>query len=83
MANCSDTLNELHRFLDNELPADIVSNIMGHLSSCTDCQQAFEFHADLKRIISEKAKRDEIPDGLLDKLQGCFGDVFVTEEPAL
>lgn len=80
MADCTETLDELHRFLDKELPAAAVTDIMGHLSTCTDCQQAFEFHSELKRIISEKAKNDELPTGLLDKVKGCFGDVFGKDE---
>jgi len=80
MANCTETLEELHRFLDKELPAATVNDIMEHLATCFDCQPAFEFHADLKRIIREKAQKDELPPGLLDKVKACFGDAFLSDE---
>lgn len=80
MADCQETLNELHRYLDEELSADRVQEILGHLKSCTDCQEAFEFHAVLRQTIREKAQRDEISDGFLDRLKDCFGDNVLSGE---
>lgn len=80
MDDCAETLEELHRFLDKELPAATVTDIMEHLATCSDCQPTFEFHAELKRIISEKAQRDEMPPGLLDRVMACFGDVLAPDE---
>ena len=75
MANdCQSTLEELYRFLDQELPSDVKTDVMTHLNSCVDCQQAFDFHGELKRVVREKAQKDEMPDGLMDKILGCFGD---------
>lgn len=74
MTDCQETLNELHRYLDEELPADHVQEILSHLKGCTDCQEAFEFHAVLRQAIREKAQRDEISEGFLDRLKDCFGD---------
>jgi hypothetical protein len=36
--------------------------------------QAFDFHAELRMVISAKCKNDEMPAGLVDKIQACFGD---------
>ena len=47
---------------------------MEHLAGCTDCQQAFDFHGELKRVVRQKAQNDEIPGSLLQKIAGCFGD---------
>ena len=33
MADCQETLNELHRYLDEELSADRVEEILSHLSA--------------------------------------------------
>lgn len=80
MSNCEETLEELHRFLDRELPADMVDNIMGHLGECTDCLQAYEFHTELRTVISTKAINDEIPEGLMDKIRACFGDELLKDQ---
>lgn len=74
MADCQETLNELHRYLDEELSADRVEEILSHLKICSDCQEAYEFHAVYKETIRAKAQRDELSDGFLDRLKECFGD---------
>jgi len=74
MADCQETLNELHRYLDEELSADRVEEILSHLKMCSDCQEAYEFHAVYKETIRAKAQRDELSEGFLDRLKECFGD---------
>jgi mycothiol system anti-sigma-R factor len=72
MPNCQETLKELELFLDSELPKTRVEEIMVHLTGCTDCQGAYEFHAELRTIVRAKAKRDHLPDGFTDRLLACF-----------
>ncbi len=72
MPNCQETLKELELFLDSELPKARVEEIMLHLTGCTDCQGAFEFHAELRTIVRTKAKRDLLPDGFTERLLACF-----------
>ena len=72
MPNCQETLKELELFLDSELPKARVEEIMVHLTGCTDCQGAFEFHAELRTIVRTKAKRDLLPDGFTERLLACF-----------
>ena len=74
MADCQETLNELERYLDSELTDARVAEIIGHLKGCTDCQGAYEFHADLRTVIKTKATNEELPDGFLDRLRDCLGD---------
>ncbi len=74
MADCQETLNELESYLDSELSEGRANEIITHLKGCTDCQGAYEFHADLRTAIKTKAKNEELPDGFLDRLRGCLGD---------
>ncbi len=74
MADCQETLNELHRYLDEELSAGRAQEIVEHLKKCTDCFEAFEFHAVLKQTIREKAQKEELDDDFIERLKGCFGD---------
>jgi mycothiol system anti-sigma-R factor len=73
MADCNDTLRELESFLDSELSSNARSAIQQHLEGCLDCLQAFDFHAELRIVIASKCHQDELPPGLLDKIQNCFG----------
>jgi mycothiol system anti-sigma-R factor len=77
MADCNDTLRELETFLDDELSPEAVQHIRGHLDGCIDCQQAFEFQAELRQVVHQKCQHDELPPGLLDRLRDCFGDGLV------
>lgn len=74
MPDCNETLRELDAFLDSELSEETHLAIRSHLEDCPDCLQAFDFHAELKIVVAQKCKSDEMPPGLLEKLQACFGD---------
>ena len=76
MSDCNETLRELDAFLDHEINDHLHHEIEHHLGGCTDCQQAFEFHAELKQVIREKCSRDEIPQSLLARLERCLGEDF-------
>jgi len=76
MSDCNETLRELEQFLDNELTDDARHVIHAHLEGCPDCLQAFDFHAELKAVIAAKCHNDEIPPGLLSKIEQCFGEDF-------
>jgi hypothetical protein len=39
-----------------------------------DCLQAFDFHAELRTVIKEKCSNDEMPPGLLSRIEQCFGE---------
>jgi anti-sigma factor (TIGR02949 family) len=81
MADCNETLRELDAFLDRELSEETHVAIRAHLEGCPDCFQAFDFHAELKVVVSQKSRTDEMPAGLLAKLQQCFGDPDQLAEP--
>jgi anti-sigma factor (TIGR02949 family) len=72
MADCNETIEQLEEFLDQELPTERVDAIVDHLKSCSDCQGAYEFHADLHRVISVKAQRDEVTPEFLGRLRECL-----------
>jgi len=78
MADCNETLRELYAFLDHELDGDQLEAVRHHLDSCLDCLQAFDFHAELKIVVAQKCKNDEMPAGLMAKIEQCFGDEFDT-----
>ena len=76
MADCNETLRELETFLDHELSDEAQQAIRGHLGGCTDCLQAFDFHAELRQVIAQKCRNDEMPPGLMAKIEQCFQEDF-------
>jgi anti-sigma factor (TIGR02949 family) len=74
MANCKETIRELDAFLDGELPEDVREHIHEHLNDCMDCLSAFDFQAELKQAIRRKCSTDELPPGLLDRIEMCFNE---------
>jgi mycothiol system anti-sigma-R factor len=76
MADCNDTLRELDSYLAGELSEDAKSGVHKHLEGCVDCLQAFDFHAELKQVIAAKCGNDELPPGLVAKLEHCLQTDF-------
>lgn len=74
--DCSATLKELDAFLDSELSPDARQTIAHHLDGCPDCLGAFDFHAELKQVIGEKCRNEEMPPGLLSRIERCFSTDF-------
>lgn len=74
--DCAATLKELDVFLDEELSDAARSSIAHHLDDCPDCLSAFDFHAELKQVISVKLQNDEMPAGLLSRIEQCFETDF-------
>ncbi len=74
--DCAATLKELDVFLDDELSEAAHRSIAHHLDGCTDCLSAFDFHAELKQVISVKLQNDEMPAELLARIEKCFDADF-------
>ena len=76
MGNCNETIRELEAFLDGELSEEGRNSIHAHLAGCNDCLQAFDFHAELRTVIAAKCRNDEMPPGLLSRIEQCFDEDF-------
>ena len=74
MADCEETLRELEAFLDGELPVEELGHVRGHIEDCLDCLQAYDFYAELKMVIKEKCREQEVPPGLVERVRACFGE---------
>ncbi len=76
MDNCDETIRELEAFLDGALSADGHHAIHAHLEGCSECLQAFDFQAELRSVIAAKCSNDEMPPGLLSRIEKCFNEDF-------
>lgn len=73
-SDCNEALRELQLFLDGELTADTNEAITAHLGRCHDCLETFDFHVELKTVIARKCRSDEMPAGLLARIEQCLGE---------
>jgi mycothiol system anti-sigma-R factor len=75
--DCQDALTELERYLDRELDAETLTSIETHLRACSPCLEAFDFQAELRKVVARGCK-EPVPDGLkariLDALAACSGE---------
>ena len=76
MADCNDTLRELEAILDGELDEHVSAGIHDHLEGCTDCNQALDFHAELRSVVRQKCRNDELPADLVARLERCLHEDF-------
>ncbi len=79
MADCNETLKDLERFLDSELATGKLEHLTAHLGGCVDCQQTFEFHAELRQIVRQAVHHEPLPECLVDRIKECFGTDLTDE----
>lgn len=65
--DCWEAVHRLYHFLDGELTTERREAIKEHLDSCEPCLHAFDFEAELRRVVASRC-RDEPPLELRDRL---------------
>jgi len=77
---CDDAIAQIQAFLDGELDEDTVTRIERHLQECSPCLEAYDFEAELRKVIAAKAREDcpgEVRNrimSLLERLDGGGDD---------
>ena len=65
--DCKAAVEELYEYLDGELTPAKRASIGEHLDACAPCLHAFDFHSELRTVVSQKC-RTELPSGLRDRV---------------
>ncbi len=65
--DCGDILEELQEFISGELTPVNRARIEGHLDDCPPCLDAFDFEADLRKVIANRC-HDEVPQDLRQRI---------------
>jgi len=65
--NCDNALAELYIYLDGQMDAEARERVEAHLKECSPCLEAFDFEAELRRVIADRC-RDRVPDGLRQRI---------------
>jgi mycothiol system anti-sigma-R factor len=69
---CEEALHELYHFLDGELTDVRRDLIKTHLDECLTCLGAYDFEADLRRVVAERC-RDSVPESLRVRIALAIG----------
>ena len=65
--DCEEAIHKIYHFLDGELTQEKRVEITKHLDECPPCGKAFDFEADLRRVISSSC-HDRVPDSLRERI---------------
>jgi mycothiol system anti-sigma-R factor len=63
-ADCEGTIERLYHYLDGELTDERRAEIKQHLDECGPCLDAYDFEAELRRVIAQRC-RDRVPEQLV------------------
>lgn len=69
--NCDVALAELYEYLDGELTEEARQRIERHLRECSPCLEAFDFEAEVRRIVADRC-RDQCPEALRARIQSAI-----------
>ena len=75
--DCDETIERLYVYLDGELTDERREEIRRHLDDCSPCLDAYDFEAELRRVIAQKC-RDRVPEHLMVRIRA----VLAAEEGA-
>lgn len=83
--DCSDVLAELNLYLDREMGEIDLARVEVHLRRCSPCLEAFDFEAELRRIVARGCRErasEELRARILEALEACAGEVERDEDVA-
>jgi anti-sigma factor (TIGR02949 family) len=68
MGDCSTMISRLYNFLDGELTDDRRAKIQSHLDGCPSCYSAYDFEAELRIVVANRAQT-QVPPHLVDRIR--------------
>ena len=64
---CEDAVSHLYDYLAGELDEVSMTTVTEHLERCSPCLEAFDFHAELKKVVAHQCS-EQMPDKLRTQL---------------
>jgi len=71
---CNPTLDELYRYIDNQVDEPQQSEFKSHLSMCTGCDDIVHFHLGLRSMLG--SCREEMPPEVRQRLLDSITKLF-------
>ena len=66
--DCNTMISRLYHFLDGELTEQRRAKIQGHLDACPSCYSAFDFEAELRIVVANRAQ-SQVPPQLVERIR--------------
>jgi anti-sigma factor (TIGR02949 family) len=66
--DCGTMISRLYHFLDGELTEQRRAKIQGHLDGCPSCYSAFDFEAELRIVVANRAQ-SQVPPQLVERIR--------------
>ncbi len=67
IVGCREAMAKLYSFLDGDLTDQRREAVQRHLDECSPCVKAYDFEADLKKVLAAKC-RDSVPESLKERI---------------
>jgi mycothiol system anti-sigma-R factor len=67
--DCSEVLQRVFYFIDNELQDADQSEIQHHLDECGPCLQKYDLERTVKALVATKCSGEKAPEGLRQRLR--------------
>ncbi|HBX78841.1 MAG TPA: mycothiol system anti-sigma-R factor [Acidimicrobiaceae bacterium] len=77
--HCDEALNQLYIYLDSELTEEHRATIEAHLRECSPCLEAFDFEAELRKVIAHRC-RDRVPEELRSRIESVLHQADASSE---
>jgi mycothiol system anti-sigma-R factor len=78
--DCDEAVAQLYAFLDGELDDATVVKVEAHLQHCSPCLEAFDFEAELRKVIVAKCHED-VPGDLRARIMTVLERLEETSGP--
>jgi mycothiol system anti-sigma-R factor len=79
---CSEVLDAVFTFLDNECDDRQRARIKQHLDECSPCLRQFGIEDEVKELVHRKCGGDRAPDSLKSRVRLRLTEIVVTETSA-
>ena len=66
--DCTEAVEHLYGYLDEELTAEVKAAVRSHLSHCADCFGHFEFERAFLKFLEARSRAHDAPPGLRKKI---------------
>jgi anti-sigma factor (TIGR02949 family) len=68
--DCSQVLDHLYEFLDNEMPEGDCAKFREHFEECSPCLEKYGLEQSVKALVQRSCGCDEVPTDLRSKVLG-------------
>lgn len=82
--DCSEVLDHLYEYLDNEMPDTDCAKFREHFDECHPCLEKYGLEKAVKKLVKRCCGSDEVPSDLRGKVMGRIEAIragAVDEEP--